>query len=134
MSIVTLRAPYPTNKTTTRLPPPRFLNSRKTESDYQFKRTRKGRLLAYPRTNFDSELKLTFRITRQKSLELEAVFNAYQSGTFWLELHDGSTWAVKLTDNPFRRVAIGRRTDNRADETGGETIDVTLTFSGTKLS
>jgi hypothetical protein len=81
----------------------------------------------------DRELKLSFLLTRQKSLEVEALLRTYQSGKFWIQLHDGTTWAVELTGRPVIRTAVGRQTTNRSD-TGGEAIEVTLTFSGLKLT
>ena len=133
MSNVKIKAPYPNHKVTTLLPVPQWLDSQKSEQDFQIKRTRQGRVITHPRTNADRELKLQFILTRQKSLELEALFFSYQSAKFFIELHDGSTWAVSLVDRPYNRTIVGRQTDGRSD-TGEETVETTLVFSGTKLS
>jgi hypothetical protein len=109
------------------------MDTQKTESGFQLKRTRQGRTITHPQNVTDRELRLQFLITRQKSLELEELFNIYQSGVFWIELHDATTWAVSLVGQPISRRVIGLQTLNRAD-TGGEAVEVTLTFSGTQLT
>jgi hypothetical protein len=132
-SNVKIRAPYPKNKVTTLLPIPQWMDSQTPLADFQLKRTREGRSITHPRLVNDRELKLRFLLTRQKSLELEELFNVYQSGQFWIELHDATKWLVNLVGQPIIRTAVGRQTDSRTD-TGEEAIEVTLTFSGLKLT
>lgn len=133
MSNTIIRAPWPGVKTTMLLPTAQWLDSQKPEADFQIKRTRMGRVITHPRTSTRRELRLRWRLTRQKYLELEAFANSYQAATWWLQLYDLSTWSATLVDAPIASVAIGRQTASRAD-TGTEAVDVTLTFSATKLT
>ena len=133
MSNTIIRAPWPGVKTTSLLPPAQWLDSQTPEANFQIKRTRMGRVITHPRTTVGRTLRLRWRLTRQKALELQAFMRAYQSATWWLQLYDGSTWSADLIDAPIAAVAIGRQTINRAD-TGKDVIDVTLTFTATKLT
>ena len=127
---VFLRAPHPTIKTTTILPNPKFLDSRRTQSSVQIKRT-PTRVISHPKTSDKYTLVLPFQLTRMKGLELEAFANAYQTVDWHVTLHDGSEWAARLV-GPFVQTPVTRQSDRT--ETGKEAVDITLTLSATRLN
>ena len=127
-----LEAPYPKIKVTSVLPKPRFQDGRATESTVQIKRAADGRTLTYTNPSDRIKLTLPFRLTRKKSLEVEAFIKSYQSAHWRITLYDDSMWDAQLVGVPVSRQVVDRQgTDSRA---GKEFIDVTLTFSAIRLS
>lgn len=130
---LTLQAPHPRYLVTTQLPDPTFDNVRSPETEVHIKRSMLGRRIIYVTSSEQETLKLRFRLTRQKSLELEAFVTAYRAATWKLEFdHDNSTWTAKLIGSPVVRTATDRLGDNV--EFGSDEVEVTLTLSGTKVS
>ena len=128
----TLKAPWPNFKVTSILPSPQFGDSRASESTIIIKRTMTGAKWTYVKPSDRYTLTLPFRLTRMKSLEVEAFLNAYQGAPIWIELYDGSQWEAKLVDQPISRTAAERIGDN--ETYGKELIDLTLVFSAKRLN
>ena len=127
-----LRAPYPNYKVTSILPKPLFLDARKTEARVTVKRLKHGTKIVYRDSNDREQLALTFQLTRMKSIELERFLEVYQGAPIRIDLYDGSQWEGKLAGQTVGRVARGRIGETTL--TGGETIEVTLTFSALRLN
>jgi hypothetical protein len=125
-----LKAPYPLTKTTSILPDALFLDARNTESTIQIKRTA-TRVISHPKTSDRETLTLPFRLSRMKSLELEAFHNAYKSTTWHVTLHDGSQWEAQPV-GPLTRTAVDRT--GWSSTAGKEVITLTLTLSAKRLN
>ena len=130
---VAISAPYPKSKVTTILPDPQFGNTRKSESSIQLKRTMTGRVVSYIRSSDKEELQFTFIMTRQKDFELLEFVRVYNAADWKLIDHNGKEWKVQLVGEPIRRTAAGRSSSSNTSSTGGETRQVTLTFSAEAL-
>jgi hypothetical protein len=128
----TIKAPWPNYKVTSILPNPQFEDTRSTESTVIVKRTMTGVLWTYKVPSDRVSLSLPFRLTRMKSLELEAVLNSYQAAPLWIELYDGSQWEAKLVGEPIIRTATERI--GTSTLIGKELIDVTLILSAKRLN
>ena len=127
-----IRAPYPNHKVTSILPKPLFSNARKTEARVTVKRHKNGDKVVYRDSSNRQQLTLRFRLTRMKSIELERFLKVYQGAPMRVDLFDGSQWEAKLAGQSFPRTAEARI--GETEVTGGETIDVTLTFSALRLN
>lgn len=127
-----IRAPYPGHKVTVILPSPQFGDTRASESTFVVKRSMLGRVITHPQNSDRFTLTLPLRLTRMKSLELEAFIKAYQSAHWELTLYDGSVWDAQLVGDPVTRAATDRI--GSSSLIGKELIDVTLTLSAKRLS
>ena len=127
-----MRAPWPSPTVTSILPNPQFEDARATESTIIIKRTMTGRKLTYVRPTDRQLLRLPFQLTRMKALELEAFLKVHQGDAIFLELYDGSQWEAKLIQQPVQRVA--RERIGTSTLVGKELIELTLTFSATRLN
>lgn len=127
-----LKAPYPNHKVTMLLPKPQFSDTRASENRVTIKRTMKGEKWSYVDTSDRTVLTLPFFVTRMKAIEIERFFDVYKAAPIFIELYDGTTWNGTLVGQP-----VSRTTTDRIGETtltGGETVEVTLTFSAEQLS
>lgn len=128
----TLKAPWPDFLVTTVLPSAEFGDSRSSESTITIKRTITGEVWTYAQPTDRQTLTLPFLLTRMKSLEVEAFLKSYQDAPIFIELEDGSQWEARLAQQPVQRVATGRIGDDI--RTGRESVELTLTFSATRLN
>lgn len=96
------------HQTVTYLPNPEFGDSEAILSEVQRKRALDGTLFTYIKTTQRRKLIFQFNLTREKSLELNAFFQAYHSETILLTDHNDVTWTGKFTSNPFDFNSNGR--------------------------
>lgn len=130
----TIRAPYPSPKVTMHLPKADFRDSRAPQTDILVKRSMLGRTITYVKSNSWETLFLPFRLTRQKSLEVEAFVNSYQSASWEVTIYDGSRWECKLPGRPLTRTAVDRFGGSKPALTGEELIELTFEFSARRLN
>lgn len=126
------RAPYPNPKDTMIFPRPLFQDIRRSEQKVTVKRTMLGETWTYVDSSDRHTLVLPFRLTRVKAIELGRFLDVYKAAPMQLDLYDGSKWNVQLVREPVARTStngIGEIT-----KTGGETVEVTMTFSGVRLN
>jgi len=123
------RAPYPGHKVTSTLPRHQFDDPRASEASVQIKRNMLGDVWTYKKSSDRTRLVLPFKLTREKSLELENFLKAYHSAHIHVTLFDGSEWDAELIGQPVVRTAV----DRRADSLGKEVVEVTLTLSAKRL-
>jgi hypothetical protein len=87
-----------------------------------------GRVVTYVRSNPRHTLELPFRLTRQKSLELEAFIRIYYRADWLVVLHNNTEWVGKLVGGTFGRTAVTRI------GTGQELIETTLVISARRIN
>jgi hypothetical protein len=97
-----LRGPYPSVQTTTLLPSPAFGDSNALKASVSMVRSMNGKLYTYV-TSRDEKKKLnwTFRLSRNKALELREFINSYYAGLVQATDHNDVTWVGYLKNNPF---------------------------------
>ena len=125
-------APYPRLQTTSVLPDPEFGDSRASEASIQIKRRMRGKVSTYVNPNDTQVLVLTFLLTRKKHAEVDQFITAYHTTDWRVTLPDGSRWVTKLVGEPLLG-SWTQKIDRGNPRTGDEEVDMTFTFSATRL-
>jgi len=127
----TLAAPYPMLQTTTLLPNPQFSNQESLTATVTRKTAMDGTRYAYVKRKGDRrKLKWTFRMMRNKGLELRAFLFDYFASTVKVIDHDGRIWIGNFTNNPFEFETTGRAAPAIAPMPFGEAQIIDLEFEG----
>lgn len=125
---VVLQAPFNKTETETLLPTPLFqdiqnrlhiVNTRKSIDNIKY---------TYVKKSGTQRLAYTFRLTREKSLELKAFIDAHIDDEWRMQNWKGEIWKVFLSNNPIDFIAT------RRGFPCGDEVDVSLEFEGVKLS
>lgn len=97
-----LSAPYPLLQTTTLLPNPQFSDSEALMVVVSRRTAMDGTRYTYVKRK-DNRRKLlwTFRLSRNKALELRAFIYAYFASKVKVIDHNNRTWMGNFTNNPF---------------------------------
>jgi hypothetical protein len=125
---LSLQAPFSFLTSTIILPNPLLQDGENLVDQLDIKWAEDGTLYTYVRRVTDRRLDYTFRLTREKSLELQDFIDAYSADEMRLCNFKGEIWRVKLVTNPVQYVHIARGSPK------GPTVDVSLTFEGVKLN
>jgi hypothetical protein len=126
-----MQAPSPLLQTTTLLPSPEFSDqealldtvSRKLAMDgtrYSYVKRRGGR----------RKLKWTFKLSRNKALELRAFLMSYFASLVQVLDHNGRTWIGNFTSNPFEFDTTDAAQPALAPMPRGELQQIDLEFEG----
>ncbi len=127
----TLQAPHPSLEATTLLPNPKFGDGENLADEVQIKRAMDGTVYTYVKTkNGRRRLQWTFRLTRNKALELRAFIQAYYAVKIRATDHNDRVWVGYFTDNPFEFDTIARASPAIAPMPRGETQEITIEFEG----
>ena len=98
----TLAAPPPHLQTTTLLPNPQFSDQEGLTATLTRKLAMDGTRYTYVKRKGDRrKLKWTFRLMRNKGLELRAFLFAYFASPVRIVDHNGRVWVGNFTNNPF---------------------------------
>jgi hypothetical protein len=127
--MVTLEAPFPTIEVATLLPNPELNDGIGNKHSFNLQRSMDGTKRTYIRTLTRKLLTFNFRLTRMKSLELQAFVNSYFSSRWRITDHLGRQFVGYLANNPFE-LQVANRALNSA---GDDYVDVTIQFEGTQL-
>lgn len=134
-----IEAPFPKSHVTVVLPNPEFADAQGSQASVQIKRRMRpkagqnaGGAITYVQANDKRTLILRWFLTRQKDLELAAFLKIFHTANWKLILHDNSEWDAQLIGEPIRRRAVDRIHDTNSS-IGGESIELTMTFSAKKL-
>ena len=102
MPVFTLAAPYPSLQTTTLLPNPQLSDQEGLTATVTRKTAMDGTRYSYVKRKGDRrKLKWTFRLMRNKGLELRAFIFAYFASPVKVIDHNGRAWIGNFTNNPF---------------------------------
>jgi hypothetical protein len=97
-----LVAPYPSLQVTTVLPNPTLSDGENLTDSVTTKRAMDGTRFTYVKTRGGRrKLQWTFRLTRNKGLELRAFIQSYFASMIRVTDHNGRVWLGHFTNNPF---------------------------------
>ncbi len=126
-----LQAPHPTLIATTLLPNPQFGDAERLTDEVQVKRAMDGTTYAYVKTkNNRRNLRWTFRLTRNKALELRAFIQVYYAAKIRATDHNERIWIGNFVNNPFEFDTPSRASPAIAPMPRGETQEITIEFEG----
>lgn len=129
-----ISAPYPNVETLTLLPSPQLGDTESLTDTVSTKRAMNGTLYTYVKTKGGRRrLQWSFRLTRNKSLELRAFIQSYFASKIHILDHNNRTFVGNLTNNPFEFEAAERAYPNMAPLPRGETVIITLDFEGVEM-
>jgi len=120
-----IAGPYPSLRTTTLLPSPRWGDSKAIGGTFISMRAMDGTLYTYVKSrNGKKKLRWDFELSRNKAMELREFFKAYFGEAVKITDHDGDVWIGYLINNPFEFATSGRA----GGWPGGESMTVTIDF------
>ena len=128
--MIILQAPYPLMQTTTLLPDPLFSDSEAVAASLTRKLAIDGTRYTYVKQKGRRKLRLPFRLTRNKALELRAFIQCYFGVRIKLTDHRGRVWVGNLVDNPFELEGERRAGPAISPMPRGESVRISLDFEG----
>jgi len=130
----TLQAPHPSLQTTTVLPNPLFGDGENLLTDMSVRRTMDGTLYTYIKTKGRRGLQWTFRLTRNKALELREFLLSYFASKIFVKDHTGRVWVGNFINNPFEFDTPHRAAPAISPMPRGESQTITIQFEGEEVS
>jgi len=124
------QAPYPGVQTISVLPNPQLGDSESLRVNVITKRAMDGTRYTYVRRKGGRTLQWTFRLTRNKGLELRAFIQSYFASTIKVIDHSDRIWIGNFVNNPFEFDTPSRAGPAIAPMPRGETQVITLEFEG----
>jgi hypothetical protein len=126
-----LQAPYPSVQTTSLLPNPQFSDGEALTDSVIPKRAMDGTLRTYvKRKNGRRKLTWTFKMTRNKGLEVRAFVLAYFASKVRVTDHNGRIWVGNFTNDPFEFETTEKAGPSIGGWPKGESQTITLEFEG----
>jgi len=126
----TLQAPHPSLQTTTILPNPMFGDSEGLRAEITIKRAMDGTRYTYIKRKGGRKMQWTFKLTRNKSLELRAFIQSYFASKIRITDHNDRVWLGHFVSNPFELSTESRAAPAIAPMPRGESVVITLEFEG----
>jgi hypothetical protein len=127
-----LQAPYPGIQTSTILPRPTFGDQENVVASLSVKRAMDGTRYTYVKQKGRRRFRWTFRLTRNKGLELRAFIKSYFPSKIKVTDHSGQAWVGNFISNPFEFETTARAAPAIAPMPRGETQVITIEFEGKK--
>jgi len=124
------QAPYPGVQTISVLPSPEFGDSEALKVEVSRKRAMDGTLYTYVKRKGGRTIQWTFRVTRNKGLEIRAFIQSYYASTVKVIDHADRVWIGKFINNPFEFDTASRGGVAIAPMPRGETQVITIEFDG----
>ncbi len=126
-----LAAPHPLLQTTTLLPNPQFSDQENLMVSVTRKTAMDGTRYTYvKRKDNRRRLKWSFRLTRNKALELRAFVFAYFASKVKITDHNSRVWLGYFTSNPFEFDTTDRAAPAISPMPRGESVHIELEFEG----
>lgn len=122
--MIILQAPHELIQTTTVLPNPRDNDTTSLTLGMNLHRSMDGTVRTYIKSNDRYRLQYEIEMTRSKSLELEAFFDAYFNENIRLTDWDNNVYVVKLMTVPVSFSPIRKNED----------VETKIEFEGTKIN
>lgn len=125
---IRISAPYPLLQTTTILPNPTLGNQEGLRVEVDTHRAIDGTLRTYVKKKYRQRRRLfwTFRLTRNKAIELREFLLSYHSSEFLVDDHEGRRWRGYVLNNPVEITMVQRAGPARQPWSVGETCQVEL--------
>jgi hypothetical protein len=127
---VEFSAPYPAIQTVSLFPNPSLSNSESLTDTMDVKHAMDGTLYTYVKTNPAKKMNWTFKMTRNKALELRAFVRSYLTSTIKVKDHEGRIWVGNIVNNPFEIRSQNRAGPATQGWPRGETWVGTIEFEG----
>lgn len=126
-----LQAPYPALQTTSLLPNPEFGDGESVTDSVIPKRAIDGTLRTYIRRKAERrKMTWTFRLHRNKGLELRAFIQSYFASKIRITDHNNRVWVGNFTTDPFEFETPDRGGPAIGGWPNGESQTITLEFEG----
>jgi len=126
-----LEAPYPRLQTLTLLPNPQFSDAEALPDTVTRKYAMDGTRYTYVKRRWGRhKLKWTFKLMRNKGLELRAFFLAYFAARIRVTDHRGRVWIGNFTNNPFEFSTAQRAAPAITPVLRGELQTIDIEFEG----
>lgn len=124
-------APYPLLQTTTLLPDPQFSDQESLAVTVSRKTAMDGTRYTYvKRKDERRKLKWSFRLSRNKGLELRAFIFSYFASKIKVIDHNDRIWIGNFTSNPFEFDTSDRAAPAIAPMPRGEIVNIEIEFEG----
>ena len=129
-----IAAPFPNLVTNIVLPNPQFGDSEATTGELNIIRSVNGKRRTYVKSKGGRrKLNWSFRLTRNKSLELLEFMRSYHGDTIFIEDHNGRLWQGNIVTNPFEMSGASRGAPELQDWPVGETWTSEFEFEGFRI-
>lgn len=125
-----MTAPYPTFQTLTVMPNPQFSDQEANLNTVNRLTAMDGTRYTYVKRRPRRKLLWSFRLTRNKALEVEAFVNSYFASRVQIVDHRGRTWIGNFVSNPFEFETISRAAPAITPMPRGETVSIEIEFEG----
>ncbi len=128
--MLTLQAPYPLLQTTTILPDPKFSDSEGLMIVVTRKLAMDGTKYTYIKNKGRRKLSWSFRLTRNKALELRAFIQCYFASPIQVTYYNGRVWVGNFVENPFEFDTAESAGPAIRPLPQGEFVQIQLEFEG----
>jgi hypothetical protein len=125
-----MQAPYPTLQTTSIFPNPRMGDSEGLRNAVVMKRATDGTRYTYIKRKGGRKLQWTFKLTRNKGLEMRAFIQSYFASTIRVTDHNDRVWIGNIINNPFEFDTPSRAAPAISPMPRGENQVITIEFEG----
>ena len=125
-----MQAPYPLLQTTSLLPNPKFSDSEALAVTVSRKTAIDGTRYTYIKRKGRRALKWSFKLSRNKALELRAFIQCYFASPIRIIDHDGRVWLGNFVGNPFEFDTSERAAPAIAPMPRGEGVHIEISFEG----
>lgn len=124
-------APYPSIQTTSLLPNPQFSDQEGLLDSVTRKLAMDGTRYTYvKRRGGRRKMKWTFRLTRNKALEVRAYIRSYFASRVRVTDHNGRIWVGNFVNNPFEFEGTEKALPAITPLPRGETYTIEIEFEG----
>ncbi len=125
-----IQAPYPLIQTTSILPDPKFSDAESLQVEVNRKLAVDGTRRTYIKRKDRRKLLWSFKLTRNKALELRAFVYAYFASIIKVTDHNDRVWIINLVGNPFEFDTIERGGPAVSPMPRGEVVSIDLEAEG----
>lgn len=123
-------APYPASQTMTVMPNPQFSDQETNLNTVSRRTAMDGTRYTYVKRRARRKLQWTFRLSRNKGLEVRAFFMSYFASQIKIVDHQNRTWVGYFTSNPFEFETQSRAYPTITPMPRGETVSIDIEFEG----
>jgi len=125
-----MQAPFPIIQTTSILPNPRLGDSEGLRDAVMMKRALDGTRYTYVKRKGVRKMQWTFKLTRNKALEMRAFFQSYFASKIKVVDHNDRVWVGNFVNNPFEFDTVSRSGPAISPMPRGEAQTITIEFEG----
>lgn len=125
-----MEAPYPILQTLTVMPNPQFSDQETNLNTVSRKLAMDGTRYTYVKRRNRRKLLWSFRLSRNKALEVRVFFMSYFASKIRITDHRNRTWLGYFTSNPFEFDTLSRAASAISPMPRGETQTIDIEFEG----